>query len=248
MRVLLCLVIACISISVSAQDAGTLFGTVTDITGGVLDDVRIEVVGPVLRTAVTGADGIFEISGLSPGTYSVTAARAGFAVYEETLEVGGTRRELPIELSLSPFTQFVETVSRVVEEQAKAPFLVTQVQAGELRETAAATLDEALRTVSGLQHATQGNAFTRVATRGFRDTRDVLVLLDGAPFRQLSGSADLTMIPVSMLQGVEFVKGSTSSVYGRGGVAGAMQFFTVPRSHADAVRRDRLRCWQLQHS
>ena len=172
----------------------------------------------------------FEISGLSPGTYSVTAVRAGFAVYEETLEVDGTRRELPIELPLSPFTQFVETVSRVVEEQAEAPFLVTQVQAEELRETAAVTLDEALRTVSGLQHATQGNAYTRVATRGFRDTRDVLVLLDGAPFRQLSGSADLTMIPVSTLQGVEFVKGSTSSVYGRGGVAGTMQFFTVPEA------------------
>ena len=225
--VILCL---CVSIPTSAQDTATLFGTVTDITGGVLNDVRIEVVGPVLRTTVTGADGAFEISGLSPGTYNVTAVRAGFAVYEETLEVDGTRRELPIELPLSPFTQFVETVSRVVEEQAEAPFLVTQVQAEELRETAAVTLDEALRTVSGLQHATQGNAYTRVATRGFRDTRDVLVLLDGAPFRQLSGSADLTMIPVSMLQGVEFVKGSTSSVYGRGGVAGAMQFFTVPEA------------------
>lgn len=232
MKVFIALVILCLCVSIptSAQDTATLFGTVTDITGGVLNDVRIEVVGPVLRTTVTGADGAFEISGLSPGTYNVTAVRAGFAVYEETLEVDGTRRELPIELPLSPFTQFVETVSRVVEEQAEAPFLVTQVQAEELRETAAVTLDEALRTVSGLQHATQGNAYTRVATRGFRDTRDVLVLLDGAPFRQLSGSADLTMIPVSMLQGVEFVKGSTSSVYGRGGVAGAMQFFTVPEA------------------
>ena len=232
MKVFVALVILCLCVSIptSAQDTATLFGTVTDITGGVLNDVRIEVVGPVLRTTVTGADGAFEISGLSPGTYNVTAVRAGFAVYEETLEVDGTRRELPIELPLSPFTQFVETVSRVVEEQAEAPFLVTQVQAEELRETAAVTLDEALRKVSGLQHATQGNAYTRVATRGFRDTRDVLVLLDGAPFRQLSGSADLTMIPVSMLQGVEFVKGSTSSVYGRGGVAGAMQFFTVPEA------------------
>ena len=232
MKVFVALVILCLCVSIptSAQDTATLFGTVTDITGGVLNDVRIEVVGPLLRTTVTGADGAFEISGLSPGTYNVTAVRAGFAVYEETLEVDGTRRELPIELPLSPFTQFVETVSRVVEEQAEAPFLVTQVQAEELRETAAVTLDEALRTVSGLQHATQGNAYTRVATRGFRDTRDVLVLLDGAPFRQLSGSADLTMIPVSMLQGVEFVKGSTSSVYGRGGVAGALQFFTVPEA------------------
>lgn len=225
-----CLSLPFLSTTASAQDTGVLAGTVSDVTGGFLDNVRIEVVGPVRRTAVTGVDGAFEIPDLRPGTYRVTAAREGFAVYDGLTEVTASRSDLPITMPLSPFTQFVETVSRIVEEQAEAPFLVTQVDSEELRETGAVTLDEALRTVAGLQHATQGNAFTRVATRGLRDTQDVLVLLDGAPFRQLNGSADLTMIPVSMLQGVEFVKGATSSVYGRSAVGGVMQFFTVPEA------------------
>ena len=67
-----------------------LVGTVTDITGGVLDDVRIEAVGPARRTAVTGTDGTFEISGLRPGTYRVTPAREGFGTYEATIKVGNT--------------------------------------------------------------------------------------------------------------------------------------------------------------
>ena len=224
-----CLLV-CAAVPASAQDTATLVGTVADITGGVLDDVRLEVAGPVRRTAVTGSDGTFRISALPLGTYRVTTEREGFSTYEEVVLLDSPRRELSIELPLSPFTQFVETVSRVVEERARAPFLVTVVDTAELEETGAATLDEALRTVAGLQHGTQGNAYTRVATRGLRDTRDVLVLVDGAPLRQLSGSADLTMVPVPMLEGVEFVKGAASAVYGRGAVGGVMQFFTVPEA------------------
>ena len=224
------LVVACVAVPASAQDTATLFGTVADITGGVLGEVRLEVAGPVRRTVVTGPEGTFEVASLPFGTYRVTVEREGFSTYEETVLLDSPRRELPVELPLSPFTQFVETVSRVVEERAQAPFLVTVVEGEEIDETGAATLDEALRTVAGLQHGTQGNAYTRVATRGLRDTRDVLVLIDGAPLRQLSGSADLTMVPVPMLEGVEFVKGATSSVYGRGAVGGVMQFFTVPEA------------------
>ena len=216
--------------SVGTSQTGAIMGTVTDTTGAPVDEVEIEVVGPTRRTTATTPEGAFQIENLSPGTYRLTAAREGFSVYDIQIDVTGTRQELAIELGLAPFTEFVETVSRIAEESARAPFLVTEVDAEELRETGAVTLDEALRTVAGLQHATQGNAFTRVATRGLRDTRDVLVLLDGAPFRQLNGSADLTMIPVPMLQGVEFVKGGASSVYGRGAVGGVMQFFTVPRA------------------
>ncbi|MYI74436.1 MAG: TonB-dependent receptor [Acidobacteria bacterium] len=228
MRIITVLLVALVAVPASAQDTATLAGTVADITGGVLDDVRLEIAGPVRRTAVTGSDGAFQVSALPFGTYRVSAEREGFSTHEETVLLDSARQELSIELPLSPFTQFVETVSRVVEERAQAPFLVTVVDSMELEETAAATLDEALRTVAGLQHGTQGNAYTRVATRGLRDTRDVLVLVDGAPLRQLSGSADLTMVPVPMLEGVEFVKGATSAVYGRSAVGGVMQFFTVP--------------------
>ena len=231
MRIFLAtLAVACVAVPASAQDTATLFGTVTDITGGVLGDVRLEVAGPVRRTVVTGPDGTFQVTALPFGTYRVTVEREGFSTYEETVLLNSSQRELPIELPLSPFTQFVETVSRVVEERTQAPFLVTVVDAEEIEETGATTLDEALRTVAGLQHGTQGNAYTRVATRGLRDTRDVLVLVDGTPLRQLSGSADLTMVPVPMLEGVEFVKGAASAVYGRSAVGGVMQFFTVPEA------------------
>ena len=147
MRIIIVLLLVCVAVPASAQDTATLIGTVTDITGGVLDDARLEVAGPVRRTAVTGSDGTFRISALPLGTYRVTTEREGFSTYEEVVLLDSPQRELSIELPLSPFTQFVETVSRVVEERARAPFLVTVVDGEEIEETGAATLDEALRTV-----------------------------------------------------------------------------------------------------
>ena len=86
----------------------------------------------------------------------MTAEREGFSTHEDVVLLDSPRRELSIELPLSPFRQLVDTVSRVVEERARATFLVTIVDNAELEEAGAATLDEALRTVAGPQHGTKG--------------------------------------------------------------------------------------------
>lgn len=213
---------------VGAGQAGTIAGVVFDTDGAVVPDAKVEAAGPVRQLGQSDAAGQFRLTGLRPGLYRVSIARDGFATSRWEVTVGSTEAPLSVTLQIAPVAETIVTVSKVAEASLRAPFLVTSVPASELRDTAAATFDEALRSVAGLQHGTQGNAFTRVATRGLRDTADVLVLLDGVPFRQLNGAADLTMIPVSMLQGVEFVKGTASSVYGRSAVGGVMQFFTVP--------------------
>lgn len=64
--------------------------------------------------------------------------------------------------------------------------------------------------------------------------KDLAVLIDGVPFRQLNGSADLTMIPLSIVERIEFVKGPGSSIWGRGAVAGTLNIMTTP---ADTSRK-----------
>ncbi len=212
----------------TASTTRELSGVVQDTDGAVVQDALVDVVGPTRRVTHTDSQGRFHLAGLSPGDYRLTASLPGFATAVQQVAAGTPGTGLTLTLAVATVAEHVVTVSKVPEETLRTPFLVTSVSARELRETGATTFDEALRSVAGLQHGTQGNAFTRVATRGLRDTADVLVLLDGVPFRQLNGSADLTMIPISMLQGVEFVKGGASSVYGRSAVGGVMQFFLVP--------------------
>ncbi|MCC7250623.1 TonB-dependent receptor [Hyphomicrobium sp.] len=122
------------------------------------------------------------------------------------------------------------TGSRTPTEALRLPYSTTVVTREEIEKSGAVRLDQVLRSVPGLQFGTQGNAYPRIATRGLRDTADVLVLIDGVPFRQLGGSADLTMLPVGIIERVEFVKGPASGLYGRSAIGGVLQIFTRPDS------------------
>ncbi len=64
-----------------AQATGQINGIVTDTSGGVLPGVSIEVTHVAtgaVRTAVTGADGLYTIPLLQPGDYNVRASLSGF--------------------------------------------------------------------------------------------------------------------------------------------------------------------------
>ena len=64
-----------------AQATGQINGAVTDASGGVLPGVTVEAINAgtgAVRTAVTGADGLYTIPLLSPGNYTVKASLQGF--------------------------------------------------------------------------------------------------------------------------------------------------------------------------
>lgn len=71
----------------NAQDStGTIRGRVTDPSGAVIPQAAITVTSDkgTKATAVTNNLGIYEIKGLAPGSYSVSAVAKGFAVYTES--------------------------------------------------------------------------------------------------------------------------------------------------------------------
>jgi hypothetical protein len=58
---------------------GTLQGTVTDNTGGVIPGATVTLLKPAgtVGTTTTGADGSYSLRGVAPGTYSVTVSYSG---------------------------------------------------------------------------------------------------------------------------------------------------------------------------
>ena len=70
----------------SAQSGnGSLQGTVTDPSGAAVTNATIVVVTPdgQSKTATTNRTGFYEIKGLAPGSYAVTASAPGFAAYAQ---------------------------------------------------------------------------------------------------------------------------------------------------------------------
>ncbi len=198
-----------------------------DGSGGVIAGAVLNLSGPKRYRGVSSAEGKFEFSGLAAASYRLLVEKEGFALVDEVVDLSKSE-EREFVLQPSVVAASIETVSRVAESPFRVPFFVSTVTKAELEKIAPQSFDDVLRTVPGLQHGAQGNAFVRVATRGQRDTADVLTLVDGLPLRQFNGSADLIMLPIQLVQEADFVKGPSSSSYGRSAIAGVMNFNTVP--------------------
>ena len=69
----------------SAQEDGTISGTVRDATGAVLPGVTVEVrgtaAGGAIQTAITDVTGMFTITALQSGTYNVALTLPGFSTF-----------------------------------------------------------------------------------------------------------------------------------------------------------------------
>jgi hypothetical protein len=86
-----------------AQQLGSLRGQVTDEFGGALVGATVTAVNQsgVEKSAITNDEGVYVISGLTPGAYTVRAVATGFAVFEaQDVQVSAGRRD-PLDIKLS---------------------------------------------------------------------------------------------------------------------------------------------------
>ena len=131
----LCALVFClISILVttaSAQTSGTLRGRITDPSGAVISGATVTATGadgkPVSTT--TTHQGTYELKGLAPGSYNVTATAKGFAVDQEAdvRVVAGQPQQLDIGLQIEVEKQNVE-----VQEESPTVGVAPENSAGTL--------------------------------------------------------------------------------------------------------------------
>jgi Carboxypeptidase regulatory-like domain len=120
-----CLLLATsLALGQGVGSSGAIRGTVTDPTGAVLFKVAVTVVDPqtgLRRTGLTDATGQFQVTGLSPATYEVSAALSGFATAirkSVVVAIGQT--------AISDFTLKPSQVTTVVEVVDQPPVVETE--------------------------------------------------------------------------------------------------------------------------
>src|SRR6476469_534327 len=112
-KAVLILLAAAVLLPSLAFAQGTLTGTVRDQSGGVLPGVTVEASSPALiekvRTAVTDGAGQYRITGLNPGTYSLTFTLTGFNIFKrEGIELSGTATlTIPIEMRVGAVAETI---------------------------------------------------------------------------------------------------------------------------------------------
>jgi len=129
-------------------------------------------------------------------------------------------------------SQVVVTATRSETASGETPVATSVVTGDELRVRNVQTLDQGLNLIEGVfVFRTKGIAdpTARVMLRGFNGANRSLVLLDGQPMNDsYAGEVMWATLPNQMVERVEVVRGSSSSLYGGNAMGGVINILTKP--------------------
>jgi outer membrane cobalamin receptor len=110
----------------------------------------------------------------------------------------------------------------VIEDTA----MTTVITAEDIEKKGAATLDQALENIPGIQVYTHTKGHRRVRMRGF-DQEKIFILIDGVPIDDIySTDIDLSSIPVNTVSKIVVNRGVSSALYGTDGAIGSINIIT----------------------
>jgi iron complex outermembrane receptor protein len=213
----------------AAQPSGTLTGKVTLAGQGTpLHNVTITI-GRLGRTAESDHDGAFEIRGLPPGTYNVTAHLHQLSDITRQVEIrSGETTEVKFEMSFRPVRDSI-TVTATEREQTtfEAFQAVSSLDSVELTQKSQPSLGEVLEGLPGVGKRSFGPGSSRPVIRGF-DADRVLIMQDGLPTGTLSSQSGdhAESLDASTLERVEVVKGPATLLYGSNAIGGVVNAIT----------------------
>lgn len=233
--------------SAFAQGETTIKGSVTDPNGAAVAGAKVTVTpypAGQAREAVTDAQGVYTLSNLAPGRYTVTVSAQNFQPISK--EVNISRNEgatANFQLSVQKLEQQMEVsaATRYERNAADVPVSVTVIPRNEVLASPGRTVDDELRNVAGvnLQRESADLIFPvipSIAMRGLgvgdTATRS-LVLVDGLPINGgFWGAVLWNRAPEYTIDRLEVVRGSSSSLFGSSAMGGAINIVTrVPEKN-----------------
>ena len=233
-RLSLCLLIICCQVlTLQAQTAASLSGTITDeVTARPLEGVNILLL-ELNQGAATDAEGRYEISDITPGPYTLIIRMVGYDTYEESISLQAT---IPLNLDVS-LTRSPIHLGEILA-QADRPYSTASsstIRSFDLITRPVQSAQDLLNLTPGLvtaQHAGGGKA-EQIFLRGFDADHgtDVAIAVDGMPVNMVShghgqGYADLHFLIPETVEKIEVAKGPYDAQYGNLATAGAISFKT----------------------
>jgi iron complex outermembrane receptor protein len=181
---------------------------------------------PGNKTALADSTGIVTFNNIPPGSYTIKISYAGLEEQEITLDVPQTKSyEVLMEEGEEDDEEVIVSATRISRTISNIPTRVEVISGEELAEKAnmkPGDIRMMLNESTGIQtqqtSATSFNAGIRI--QGL-DGRYTQILRDGYPlYAGFSGGLSLLQIAPLDLRQVEVIKGSASTLYGGGAIAG----------------------------
>src|SRR5213082_1028577 len=210
----------------------TLSGRVADPDGNPVAGATVTVV-ELHRVAVTRADGVYRVSDLPPGRYTITVRGLGFAPVARDVAVRGPTA---LSVTLTRTAIWVEpltiTATRAPLAAGLSPLPTEALSEDRLRREQSVSLAHVLANLPGVSAFTTGQQIGKPVIRGLTGPR-VLVLEDGSRLEDYSWSdEDGPSVDARLAQRVEVIRGPASVLYGSDALGGVVN--VIPEELPDA--------------
>jgi iron complex outermembrane recepter protein len=229
------LVFAAASPSAFAQNTASLSGTVRDSTGSVVPGAAVtasNIATRAERSAVSDADGRYQLSGLPAGRYELRVVLSGFRTEVRTVELNADA-VVDFDLGVELQEQIVVTALRRAERLQDVPAAIDAFDAGIIEQAGITSMRDYVGLAPQISLVeTQNIGFAFVNVRGLSQVRNseptVAVVVDGVlQTTGLSFSEELYDI-----EQVEVLKGPQGALYGRNSSGGAIVIATRQPTNA----------------
>ncbi len=222
----------------SGSFAQSLTGSVTDVRSGAVPNASVEVreAKTVVSRTTTDGEGRYTITNFRPGQ-TLTVSAPGFADYSRVLLA-----PVPVALNIilqpnSVGENVTVSITRTETRLSETPASVVVLTRENLESTAAQMVDDSLRQIAGFTLFRRSSSRTTNPTAQGANLRGVsgsgasraAVLFDGLSLNDAFGGWTYwSRVPLIAVEQAEVLRGGASSLYGSGGLSGAVNL--VPAS------------------
>ncbi|WP_167852015.1 TonB-dependent receptor [Hymenobacter elongatus] len=221
-----------------AQDTGRVSGQIRDAQGQPLVGATV-VLQPSGRNTTTNAQGQFELSGIGPGTYTVTTSFLGYRTATQTITVDATQNPV-MNAALAEDALLMDgvVVTGTFNPQSKleSSTAVTTLSARQIQTRVSRGTADLLMAVPGFRvNSDGGEAANSVSARGLPANAEsgfgfLQLLEDGLPLLEVGSltfaKSDIHMRVDETLDRLEVVRGGSAAIQANNAPGGLINFLS----------------------
>ncbi|MDQ6788647.1 MAG: Plug and carboxypeptidase regulatory-like domain-containing protein, partial [Acidobacteriota bacterium] len=204
--------------------AQVVSGTITDAQNAPVGNAKVSLLNQnkILSQTATGAEGKFSLASNNETNLILRVEAKGFAAFEKRLD----DLQNPIVIVLSPANiseEVIVSITRTASRLSETPASVVVLNREIINQTAAQTVDDALRQVAGFSLFRRSSSRTTNPTTQGANLRGVSgsgasrasVLLDGVSLNDAFGGWTYwSRVPKIAVESAEILRGGASAFYG----------------------------------
>lgn len=181
---------------------------------------------------LSNAEGAYEFKAIPPGRYALRIQLISYKTLRDSITLSNKQKQVDRHFSLESdqlqLEQMVITGTRSSVPLYESPVMVSSVSTKMLESTQSITAAEGLRFSSGLrvENNCQNCGFTQLRINGLEGAYSQILINNRPVFSALAGVYGLEMLPASMIDRVEVVKGGGSVMYGGNAIGGTVNIIT----------------------